>query len=136
MHEQYKKLLGSLHLHEPPHELVRLIATRVAREQQKRARLRLGIMSVLSLSSLITLIPALRYLIQGIEQSGFYQYISLAFSDGNIALYYWKEFTLSLAESLPLVATIATLSILFTLLLSIRFVARNIRPAFTSLTTA
>ena len=80
------------------------------------ARLKLGIFSFISLFSLIGLVPALKILLNDLTQSGIYEYLSLISSSGNSIFYYWKEFLLSIAESLP------TMSIV----LSLKYVAKQI----------
>lgn len=54
------------------------------------------------------------------SSSGFFQYASLAFSDSSILTLYWKEYLLSLADSVPF-ATLGALSfLLFSMLISIK----------------
>lgn len=74
-------------------------------------------LSILSLSGSIFSIKSL------IEQStklGFSSYLSLAFSDSGIIAEYWKEYTLSLADSLPIASLILSFLLLFILFISIR----------------
>ncbi len=44
--------------------------------------------------------------------TGFDQYLSLAFSDSSVLITYWKELSLSLVESLPLMAVMLVLGAL------------------------
>jgi hypothetical protein len=74
-------------------------------------------LSVLSLSGSVLSIKVL------IEQSvslGFFRYLSLAFSDSGVIALYWKEYILSLADSLPIASTIASLFLLLVLFISVK----------------
>jgi hypothetical protein len=85
---------------------------------------------VLSSASFISLFPTLKQLGASFSRSGFYEYFSLAFSDGGgVALSYWKEISLSLVESLPTLSIILFLTIVFILIISLRFMARNFRSS-------
>lgn len=52
------------------------------------------------------------------SSSGFFEYVSLAFSDGSLLAIYWKEYLLSLADSLPVASLGATFFLLFSMLVS------------------
>ena len=70
--------------------------------------------------SFALLVPMVGNLITQLSQSGFYQYVSLAFSDiGSISLY-WKEFMASVVETIPTTSLILVLSLLFIFLTSSR----------------
>jgi hypothetical protein len=74
-------------------------------------------LSILSLSGSVFSIKSL------ITQSlrlGFYDYLSLAFSDGGVIAKYWKEYTLSLVDSLPVISLMLSFFLLFILFISIR----------------
>jgi hypothetical protein len=95
-------------------------------QEKRNARINLWIYSTIGTFSLVGLFPVIRLLISDFAQSGFYEYLSLAFSD-NRALLYWKEVNLSLTESLPMTSIIFSLALVFIFILSLRFIARNIR---------
>ena len=70
--------------------------------------------------SLVFIVPVVRNLIEQFIQSGFYDYLSLVFSDlGSISLY-WKEFMYSLIEAIPAVSLTITLLLSFVLLISLK----------------
>jgi hypothetical protein len=76
-----------------------------------------GFVGVLSLGGFVLLSF---YIKQQFSSSGFFQYASLIFSDGNLFATYWKEYLLSLADSLP-VASLGALSfLLFSMFISIK----------------
>ena len=55
-----------------------------------------------------------------LSQTGFYEYMSLLSSDGKYISTYWKEFTLSVTESLPMTNITVSLLLVFILFVSIR----------------
>ncbi len=128
----YEKLFQSLRHIEPPQELYGGIVARITREQRHRAIIRLFFLGFAVLLSFAALIPTFRYLSNDFYQSGSYQYLSLIFSDGGMLISYWKEFMLSIAESLPIISIAAFLSILFIMLGSLKLAAQNIKTAFLS----
>lgn len=73
--------------------------------------------SVLSLSGSIF---SIKSLIGQFTKLGFFDYLSLIFSDGGAIAKYWKEYTLTLANSLPVLSLILSLFLLFVLFISIR----------------
>jgi len=60
------------------------------------------------------------------SKSGFYEYLALMFSSNGEITSYWKELTLSMAESLPVMAIIYTLFLIFILFLSAKYVTKQI----------
>ena len=76
-----------------------------------------GIVGILSLGGFVFMSF---YIKQQFNSSGFFQYASLVFSDASLFATYWKEYLLSLADSLP-VASLGALSfLLFSMLISLR----------------
>lgn len=52
------------------------------------------------------------------ESSGFFEYVSLIFSDGSLVIAYWKEYLMSLANSVPIASLGALTFLLFSILVS------------------
>src|SRR3989344_3162636 len=115
---------------EPPEWLYKNILARIGREKVRAARIRLAGLAGLAIISASALIPAYQYAAEEFYQSGFSQYLSVAFSDSSVALIYWKEFALTLAESAPVLGAIILLSVIFTLLGSVTLTIKNARRAF------
>ena len=83
----------------------------------KRESLLYSFIGILSLGGFVFVSFSLK---KQFASSGFFEYVSLAFSDSNIIVAYWKEYLLSLADSLP-VASLGALSfLLFSMLVSIK----------------
>lgn len=95
---------------DPPQDLEASILNIIMKERHKKAVFRLVSLGTLSLTSFYGLIEASLYLWESFRQTGFYEYLSLIFSDGSILTTYWKEFAFSLVESLPLLGLIILLS--------------------------
>ncbi len=74
-------------------------------------------LSILSLSGSVF---SIKSLIVECTRFGFFEYLSLAFSDSGVIAKYWKEYTLSLADSLPVASLVITLFLLFVLFISIK----------------
>jgi len=89
-------------------------------------RLKLWAFSFVGITSLAGLIPTWHTLSNDLTQSGFYEYISLVFSNSTLILSYWKELTFSIAESLPTTSIVLSFSLIFILLLSIKYVMKQI----------
>jgi hypothetical protein len=94
--------------------------------EHKKARAMFWVYSTISALSFVGLFPIIKLLVSRFAQSGFYEYLSLAFSDSR-ALTYWKEIILSITESIPMTSLILFLALVFILILSLRFMVRNIR---------
>jgi hypothetical protein len=79
----------------------------------------LGYMS-LSVLSLSGSVLSIKSLIEQATKLGFFDYFSLAFSDSGVMATYWKEYTLSLADSLPMASLALSIFLLLILVISIR----------------
>ena len=110
---------------EPPEKLYRDILTRIGREKRRIARIQFALSGITAIISVIALVPAGFYAFREFYQSEFYQYLSAIFSDGGIALAYWKEFLLSLAESAPLLESTILLSLVFVFMVTLKLAAKS-----------
>ena len=116
----------SLVRHEPERDLPKKIWVAVVTREQRLTRLKLWIFSSVGLVSLIGLVPTFRMLFSDFAKSGLYDYLSLAFSDSRLVLSYWREFSFSVAESLPIISIISSLAIIFIFFLSIKYIMKQI----------
>ena len=89
-------------------------------------RIKLWAFSTTGLLSLIGLAPVLKMLSNDFIQSGFYDYFSLLFSSNGSLITYWKDFLLLLAESLPIMSIILSLTLIFIFFLSLRYTIKQI----------
>lgn len=83
-----------------------------------------SLIGVLSLGGFVVMSLSLK---QQFASSGFFNYFSLAFSDGSLLALYWKEYLMSLADSLPVASLGASAFLLLSMLLSIKKVINQFR---------
>jgi hypothetical protein len=114
---------------EPPKGLYQSVLARVAQARVHAARLEFGILAGISFGCTLLFIPVLQYAAQEFYLSGFYDYLTLAFSDTHTALTS-KEFIFSLLESLPPLAILLTLVIGGALAYSLARATRAARGAW------
>jgi hypothetical protein len=84
---------------------------RIDIEKIKRAKQRFVIFTISSIVSFGAFLFTLQYAVTEFAKSEFTQYFSLIFSDSQSVFVYWKEFSLVLAESLPVMSILLLLSI-------------------------
>jgi hypothetical protein len=95
------------------------------RRSKRIAYLKLTTLSIIGFVSLVSLVPVSRVLIADLSRSGFYEYLSLGFSNSELFFNYWKDFLLLLAETLPAINIIMTLTLIFIFLLSLKYIVRQ-----------
>ncbi|MFZ2522223.1 MAG: hypothetical protein WAX44_04560 [Minisyncoccia bacterium] len=110
-----------------PKELREKILFSINKEEIRRAKTYFLVSVTTGLASIFGLIFSVRYMIQEFYQSSFYSYLSLIFSDPSIAVSYWKELSMSLLETLPILGITISLIAVYVLLVSIRTLAKNTR---------
>lgn len=125
MQEKLTKIFQKVKYESDPNLALHIWRAIVVRDKYM-ARLKLWAFALVGFISFVGLVPALKTLSGDLAQSGFYEYFSLIFSDGGSVLSYWKELVFSLAESLPTVSIILTLSLLFICFLSLRYLMKQI----------
>ena len=125
MRENLKNIFQSIK-YEPNIELKDKIWRSLVLRNRRTTYLKMGFFSFFGIGSLLGLIPILKMLLSDFTQSGFYEYLSLAFSNGGLFSSYWKEFVYSLIESLPTMSIIFSLVLLFIFFLSLHFIIKQI----------
>jgi hypothetical protein len=114
---------------EPPQGLYAAVMTRIDAARRRTAQLRAGAFAALALISGAVLVPVAQYTAAQLYASGFYDYLSLALSDHSSVTTYWREFGLSLLESLPSLALLLLLPIVVALVWSLVRLVTNARMA-------
>ena len=112
---------------EPESWLYIAILERIESEKRHLAKVRLVYTSIIGTLSLFTLLSSVSYFANEFSQSGFYQYLRLIFSDGGSLFPYWKELSLSLAESLPIIGTVTILTSILVLLTTSKYIAKDVK---------
>ena len=100
--------------------MLRSVICRVERFEVTRSHRKSVLYMVVSMVTLVALIPAIYYISESISMSGFGQYFSLISSDSSYMLTNWQEFVLSMASSLPLTGAMVILLAMFITLLAVR----------------
>ncbi|MFA5889038.1 MAG: hypothetical protein WCW47_02010 [Candidatus Paceibacterota bacterium] len=111
----------------PSRELREKILFSIKKEEVYRAKMYFFMSITIGLASIFGLFFSVRYMVQEFYQSSFGSFISIIFSDPNMAIYYWKELSLSLLETLPILGITVSLIAMYTLLVSVRTLVKNIR---------
>jgi hypothetical protein len=112
--------------YEPDQKLAFSIWSILITKDKKTTQIKMWSLSSILFVSLIGLVPAFQMLISDLAHSGFYEYFSLIFSDGGSMLAYWKELSLSLAQSIPVMSIVLTLSLFFVCFLSLKYLLKQI----------
>ena len=103
MRKDYEKLFTNLTPPEPPVGLFDRIVLAIKREQELRntKRLVFGFLALLLVS--LTTVPFSWTLVAGqMQNSGVIQFVQVALSDVGTFFASWQEFSLAIAESLPI----------------------------------
>ena len=125
MEEKLKKVLCELK-YSPAVNLAPNIWQTILLREKRATNLKLFAYSFAGFASLLGLVPALKILGNDLTQSGFYQYFSLIFSDSGLIFSSWKEFAFSLAQSLPTMSIVLSLSLVLIFFLSIKYAVKQI----------
>lgn len=99
---------------------------KIASHNKRIIRLKLYTFSLLSLVSLVGFFPVFKILLNDFAKSGFYEYLSIAFSLNGAFISYWKELSYSLAESLPITSIIFSFALIFVFFISIKYALKQI----------
>jgi hypothetical protein len=94
--------------------------------EKRIAKFKLTIFSTLGALSFAGAFPIFKSLLTDFSQSGFSGYLSLIFSNFAALASSWKELAYSLAETLPVVSILLSVSVVFVFFLSIRYVLKQI----------
>lgn len=91
-------------------KLIQGVNMSINKKIRQRKQVKIFGLSILSITSFSVLIPIFSSLNTSLSQSGVYNYLSF-FADKEIALAYWKELILIMAETIPFTGIILMLSI-------------------------
>ncbi len=119
MNEDLSKLIKQAYDY-PEYKLSDDIWRAIELKQAKRLKVKALVSSSLGIISLVGFIILSISTKAQMDSSGFSHYLSLVFSDGSLITSFWKEYLLSLADSVPLASLGALSFLLFSTLISIR----------------
>ncbi|MES2023686.1 MAG: hypothetical protein V4439_03305 [Patescibacteria group bacterium] len=112
--------------YEPENGLILSIWNTISTREKRIAKVKFWAFSALGVVSLAGFVPVFKALVSDFAQSGFYEYLSLAFGSGGSVSLFWKELALSIAESLPVFSIILLLGVVFIFFLSVRYAMKEI----------
>lgn len=115
---------------EPPARLRTNILMRIGQEERHRAKIFLSVFAPIVLLSIVGSVLSLRYVLEGFYQSSFYSYFSLLLSDPDIVFMYWREFALSLTDTIPFTGITLSLIAIAIFLVSLKSLVNNLRGGF------
>lgn len=110
MAKEYKELFTHIEKVEPPKDLMHKILLRIEVAERRALRQKAIVFGTSSVALFGVVVTLFTYISQMLSEAGFYQYLALAFSDGSAFGMYWKEFTLALLDTVPVVSVILALT--------------------------
>ncbi len=110
-----------------PNGLENKIILRINKEKKKILIFKISYTSIILFASILAMMPIINNLLDNLKASGFYEYISLIYSDSGILLSYWKEFIMLVTSSLPFFTIAISLTILGILIWSLSNLNKNIK---------
>lgn len=125
MEKELKKILQKAKYQVDP-DLPINIWNNILKREKRINKIKLWAFSISGLASLAGMVPMYKILASDIVRSGVYEYLSLLFSGNSAILSYSKELFFSIAETLPTTSIIFSLSLVFVLFLSLKYVTREI----------
>lgn len=96
------------------------VMRRINRRETILNRTRIGGFGALITVALISLVPAVSFLLESISDSGFGQYASILLSDSSYAFSHWQNMCLTMIESLPIMAVATVVAVLLVTLSAFR----------------
>jgi len=131
MRKDYEKLFTHLISPEPPVGLFEKIMLRIREERRLLTiKRRLAVFSIGTVLSAAAFIPIFKSFQTELYKSGFLQFLSLAFSDFGIVASYWRNFAMSLLETIPAMNLAMFFATIFVFLGSLKFLTKDIKLVF------
>jgi hypothetical protein len=128
MRKDFEQLFTHLDSPNPPAYLLPKIMQAIADEKQPAIfKGKLVIFSLMAIFSVAAAVYALVLFKTGAAESGFWQFISLLFSDYQVVVTAWQNYLLSLIETLPLTSLILLLSSILIFCESIKLLSKDIK---------
>lgn len=103
-----------------PEGLDLAVFSRIEKSMRSKYLFKTIVGSMLSLFSIIALIPLVSYTHSELYQSGFSNYLSLLFSDGSIVVNNFGSYAMSIVDSIPFLAITSILLLVQILFISVR----------------
>ncbi|OGZ06363.1 MAG: hypothetical protein A2845_01030 [Candidatus Lloydbacteria bacterium RIFCSPHIGHO2_01_FULL_49_22] len=131
MKQNYEELFRRLSKVRAPLGLHQSVIARIDEARLRIMRIKFALFSAFGFASGVALFALVSSTSAKMLESGFIDYASLLFSDSGAVLSYWREFSVTLVESLPLLGLTLILLALLTMLQTFRLAAKNSGAFFT-----
>lgn len=129
--DQYRKIFISINGPHPAANLEGRIKVRIARARTVKNRVHISLHGAVAAGSIALLITAIQYTSAEASHTGFYSYISLLVSDGRYLASSWKELSITILESAPIMGVTLSIGTLAILANALRRGARYVAPSTT-----
>jgi len=126
MNKKIKQLFKEIPTAEPSNKLYGKILFAIEKDKQIKRKIGFWFFAFTTILAFLSLIPAILYLLANLSSSGFYRYISLIFSDTEILLSNWKDYSMTLIESVPFAQITICFSIIFLILCLLKMLANSL----------
>lgn len=131
MDKNYQQLFAHLSSPQPPNDLFDKIMLRLESEKKLSATKRhFFIFSVIMAISAISFIPVLKMMQNELSQTGFFNFVSLIYSDFGLIVSYWQYYSFSLLESLPTTSLIVLSIVSLIFLQSVKSFFQDVKIIF------
>ena len=114
---------------EPRDELKNLIIKSIKVEERKKTIRNMVFSSVVSLASISMAVIFVINIIKDAYQSGLSEYLSLLISDSSSVLSYWKVYTMSIVESLPILQITILFASIWVFVWSMNIIINNLKSS-------
>jgi len=111
-------------------DLASKIVIRLQKKERFNALVKTAVFGILSIFAVVLCVLTWRSQSSVIMNSEVTKLLSLAFSDTAVVLSYWKEYSLSLFESIPFVSIAFLLACLWAIFASVHVVIKNSKVLF------
>lgn len=119
MKNNLKELFKKIDIN-PSNFLLDNILSKIELERIRIKKINLFVYSFFGVLSLAGSVFSAKYLIKGLISLGFFDYISLIFSNGAILISTWREYLFATLETLPILGLASFSLLLFLLFLSVK----------------
>ena len=114
---------------EPREELKNSITKIIKKEERKKTIQNMVFSSVVSLASILMVVIFVINIIKDAYQSGLSEYLSLLISDSSSVLSYWKVYTMSVVESLPILQITILFASIWVFVWSMNIIINNFKSS-------
>ena len=120
----YKQIFDHLYQQKPSSRIASNVMARIDHAKNIGVKAKAFVYGVVSVGSIVALLPIVSHLDIEAGRSGLYDYLSLVASDTSYAITNWKTMILSISESLPIANITISLCVLLIFVYTLKKSAR------------